>query len=254
MVKSGQIAKFVDDAVKLVPDFQVDLQRSTSNSASGDSIVESVLINLQRDVFPKCFLETPLFYRKKWVAIAKQITREHPIFAAFDEQLFSAKWDLLSTQGVYDVDLFGDVILPVIAHCIKKDILVFEVSVNRSLPFIVPASGFGAEADSAYPVVLCYNGVHYESLIPTDCTLHQTIVVKNECLSGSITANQLTDEQKRASEVFLCSVCGLKLRKNCPSILCTICLKWCHVRKKTTAPKLKHRTSRKFKISFVLFA
>ena len=218
VVKSGQIAKFVDDAVELARDFQVDLQWSTPNSASGDCIFESVLINLQRDVFPKRFLETPLFYRKKWVAIAKQITREHPIFAAFDDQLFPAKWDLLSTQGVYDVDLFGDVILPVIAHCIKKDILVFEVSVNRSLPFVVPASGFGAEADSPYPVVLCYNGVHYESLFPTAGTLHQTVVLKNECLSGSITASQLTDEQKRASEIFLCSVCGLKLRKNSPSI------------------------------------
>ena len=177
VVKSGrQIAKFVDDAVKLARDFQVDLQWSAPNSASGDCIFESVLINLQR-CFSKTFSRNTTVLSKKWVAIAKQITREHPIFAAFDDQLFSAKWDLLSTQGVYDVDLFGDVILPVIAHCIKKDILVFEVSVNRSLPFVVPASGFGAEADSPYPVVLCYKGVHYESLIPTDGTLHQTVVV-----------------------------------------------------------------------------
>ena len=206
-MKCEQIAKFVDDHVKLARDFQVDLQWSPPNSASGDCIFESALINLQRDVFSKCFFGTALFYWKKWVAIAKQITRELRYSLPSTINYFFAKWDLLSTQGVYYFDLFGDVILPVIAHCIKKDTLVFEVSVNRRLPFVVPAFEFGAEADSPYPVVLCYNGVQYESLIPTDGTLHQTVVVKNECLSKSITANQLTDEQKRASEVFLCSVC-----------------------------------------------
>ena len=87
---------------------------------------------------------------------------------------------------IYEHQL-GDLVLPGIAHCTRKDILIFNTSSNSHVPvYVVEARSLCNQTpDTAIPVCLAYNQVHYEVLVPdTDDDIARTIALKQDLVEG----------------------------------------------------------------------
>ena len=91
----------------------------------------------------------------------------------------------MKQPGVYEVPLF-DLVPSGIAHCIRKNLLIFNTSPQAHCPiYVVPATAFGGNADSEVPICLAYNQSHYESLIPcSDLDIEKTIWLSKQVLEG----------------------------------------------------------------------
>ena len=90
---------------------------------------------------------------------------------------------ILKESGAYEYSL-GDLVLPGIAHCTKKDVLIFNTSTSAHSPlYVVKASTFGASPNTEIPICLAYDLSHYEMLVPeTDIDIQKTIELKNKVL------------------------------------------------------------------------
>ena len=74
------------------------------------------------------------------------------------------EWDELKLNGRWDSPL-SDLIPNAIAIGTKK--MLFIININRNEPVsVVAPEDFGGERDSDDPLVLVYDGSHYEHLIP----------------------------------------------------------------------------------------
>ena len=74
-----------------------------------------------------------------------------------------------------------------IAHCIWKDLLVFNTSPTAAYPVYIIESSRLADGvnDSEFPVCLAYNQYHYEALFPTtEEDINKTIYLKRRISEG----------------------------------------------------------------------
>ena len=111
---------------------------------------------------------------------------------AFDEwhgnlsrEQWEAEFAILKKSRVYEREL-GDLIIPGIAHCTQKNILIFNTSNLAHSPiYVIPASTFGMPANTKIPVCLAYNNVHYEGLVPcTEDDVLKTVNLVQQYLQG----------------------------------------------------------------------
>ena len=90
--------------------------------------------------------------------------------------------------GVYEHPL-GDLVLPGIAHCIGKDIIIINTSsqVRWCIQVVLASSLKGNHATTDIPIIVAYNQVHYEGLVPnTDEDIRKSIELKHSFLSNAI--------------------------------------------------------------------
>ena len=96
-------------------------------------------------------------------------------------------WEVLKSSGAYEYDL-ADLVIPGIAHCTRKDILIFNTSPHAHCPvYVVPASRLcNQTTNTDIPVCLAYDQAHYETLVPdTEEEILKTIALKNDILNGT---------------------------------------------------------------------
>ena len=96
-------------------------------------------------------------------------------------------WEVLKSSGAYEYDL-ADLLIPGIAHCKRKDILIFNTSPHAHCPvYVVPASRLcNQTTNTDIPVCLAYDQAHYETLVPdTEEEILKTIALKNDILNGT---------------------------------------------------------------------
>ena len=94
---------------------------------------------------------------------------------------------MLKQSGTYEYKL-GDLVLPGIAHCTRKDILIFNTNQNAHYPvYVVQASMLSNQiADNEIPICLAYNQFHYEAFIPdSDEDILKTVQLKQEIITGT---------------------------------------------------------------------
>ena len=70
--------------------------------------------------------------------------------------------------GTYERGIFGDLMLPGIACGIRKFLLIFNTDPGSPHDpiFVVDPRQFNVQVDTAVPIILAYNQVHYESMHP----------------------------------------------------------------------------------------
>ena len=85
---------------------------------------------------------------------------------------WNRQWDQLLAPGEYEVTL-ADQLLPALSHCIGLDIMIFNTYKGENAfsgangPILLAHSDcWGGEPTQKPPVILGYNGVHYENLNP----------------------------------------------------------------------------------------
>ena len=164
----------------------INLHPGVENLASGDCAFECMIDGIStRQCFAETFDGTPAFWRHKWCTEAEDLAFKF-YDAGMSEVEWRAAWDILKISGQYEFVL-GDLILPVIAHCTQKDVLIFNTSPRAHAPiFVVESSTLGQRrANKEIPVVMAYDQSHFESLVPdTEEDVHKTIQLKKRFLEG----------------------------------------------------------------------
>ena len=86
------------------------------------------------------------------------------------EKYIKQQWEKLRQDCAYEIDYFGDLLIQAISRGAKKMILIVNTDINSTNDPVVVVSPetFGGERDSDLPVIVAYNGHHYESLEPCD--------------------------------------------------------------------------------------
>ena len=78
--------------------------------------------------------------------------------------------EMLKAPKIWDCTL-ADLMLPGITLALRKNILIFNTNATKlgSSPItVLLASTFGGNADTDIPIVLAYNGAHYEGMVPKE--------------------------------------------------------------------------------------
>ena len=117
--------------------------------------------------------------RQKWVTeLQEVITNYYPemipdnldreLTPMENQQLIKSGWEKLKKDGAYEIDFFGDLLMQAISRGSRKQILIFttnEDSPNDPIVVVSPET-YGGTTDTTVPVVVAYNGRHFESLHP----------------------------------------------------------------------------------------
>ena len=151
----------------------INVVADTPNRANGDCLFEAVIDNINhRQCFPDKLIRPVQEYREDWSADLMGLYHDTAHYPG-DQQLddWIAAWDKQMNPGEYNVDEYSvsDLVPAGLGHCVSKDILVFNVSSNSTYPVdFYPANIFNKEPTTLIPLLLVYNGNHYESLLPVN--------------------------------------------------------------------------------------
>ena len=183
---SESVKPMIDNGIENAKFHGINLHPGVPNLANGDCALECMIDSIStRQCFKDIFEGTPQFWRNKWLTEAEDVAFEFDD-GGMSKVEWQAAWAILKKSGQYEYVL-GDLILPVIAHCTKKDVLIFNTSPRAHSPiFVVQASTIGQRAaDTQIPVVLAYDQSHYESLVPdTPEDIQKTIKLKERFING----------------------------------------------------------------------
>ncbi|KAG5847477.1 hypothetical protein ANANG_G00126470, partial [Anguilla anguilla] len=187
-----------ETAISIAEQHGIQLRSGNPNKANGNCLYESIIDNINaRQCFAEHLPERPEHYRKVWNTVGEQKIKASPYYPnIYTEQQWREAWQTLQTTNQYDLDYFGDMAILSCAHTTKKDILVFNTpwktttAQPHSPIYVISADAIDpANArDTDVPLVLAYNGHHFESLIPvSNVDVNKTIVLVNAYKTGTYT-------------------------------------------------------------------
>ena len=123
----------------------IDLHHGVKNLANGDCLFESILDSINtRDCFKESFDGTPAYWRQIWMSNIEDIA-----FDDWNGGLSPEEWksgfETLKLSGTYCLlSVLGDLVPAGIAHCTRKNLLIFNTSQLAHSPiYVVTASTFG---------------------------------------------------------------------------------------------------------------
>ena len=97
----------------------IDVHAGPKNLANGNCLIESIIDSINvRSCFSETIEETPDHWRNKWLEEVENIGYGNWNNGLTMEE-WKEGWELLRTTRIYEHDL-GDLVLPGIAHCVKK--------------------------------------------------------------------------------------------------------------------------------------
>ena len=167
----------------------IKLREGTPNSANGDCAFESTIYNVNdRDSFPDKLHFSPDYYRRIWMTDVKNRILHYQTWNIYSVTEWEDGWADMMVSGVYEREIFGDLMWLGIACGVRKFILIFNTSLEAPHDpiYVCDPRKFGVEPDSQIPVVLAYDLSHYESMHPVDQQdTFKTIELVDKYLSGN---------------------------------------------------------------------
>ena len=163
MASSHLIRKAINSAEK----HGISLTPGRQNPAIGDCAFEAVIFNINdRDCFNEKLNMSVAYYRRIWAIDMKNNRKAAEKWKDLSDKEWEEGWTKMMNPGEYMLDYFADMMLPGISCGSKKNILIFNTNPDLFMDPIgvVKSADFGVAPDSPNPVILAYNGSHYESL------------------------------------------------------------------------------------------
>ena len=127
----------------------ISLHAGVRNLANGNCAFETVIDSINtRKSFPETIDETPDEVRYLWMGEVEKVGYEN-WNCGLTRADWIAEWKVLKESRTYECQL-GDLVLPGIAHCTKKDILIFNTSLVAHSPvYVIESSKLcGQNADT----------------------------------------------------------------------------------------------------------
>ena len=126
--KVNDIPLMVDTAIKNAKFHGINVHHGNPNNASGDCAFEAVADNISsRPCYSEIFSPDATMNRRVWLDKTEDLIFNFCGGAGLSKSMFRQEWDFLKQPGVYEHHL-GDYIVPAIAHCTQKDILIFNTN------------------------------------------------------------------------------------------------------------------------------
>ena len=144
----------------------MNICHGTPNSADGNCAFESAIFNVNdRECFSEFLPFSPDHYRRIWLTDFKNRTVNDKTVNIYSLHEWEEGWKGMMESGVYERDLFGDLMLFGIACGIKKMILIFNTSLDSPHDpiYVCDPRRFGVQPTTNVPVLLAYDMSHYES-------------------------------------------------------------------------------------------
>ena len=167
----------------------INLHAGVENLGNGNCLFESIIDSINtRSSFQESIVETPDYCCRIWMEEVESIAYDQ-WNCGLTRAEWAAEWSVLKTPRTYECQL-GDLVLPGIAHCIKKDVLIFNTSPRAHSPiYIIRSSDLANHGNNTeVPICLAYDQVHYEPLVPdTDEDVQKTIQLKQTWFQGCYT-------------------------------------------------------------------
>ena len=165
----------------------VNIQHGSSNPGLGDCAFESVIVNNNnRQCFKEKYPLSISYYRRIWAADMASRTVDTD-WNILSKQEWMKGWEEMMIPGTYERGIFGDLMLPGIACGIRKFLLIFNTDPGSPHDpiFVVDPRQFNVQVDTAVPIILAYNQVHYESMHPcSNKDIHTSINLVKDYLEG----------------------------------------------------------------------
>ena len=188
----------------------IDLNPGVENRADGDCLFETVTDSINtRECFTQKIDEDTSQLRVKWLSEAEELSFDYSNYG-LEKHEWKLQWEQLKKPKVYEHEM-ADLIAPAIAHCVKKDLLIFNVHSTAFSPvYVVSANTLDSMsvADTDIPVCLGYNGVHYEEVVPnSEEDIRKTVLLKKKFIDGdfNVTMNEMNEyfKKRKATEKHL---------------------------------------------------
>ena len=204
-IKRSLVQPMIETAISLAKYKGLNLQAGKPNNADGDCALEVVLDQLsKRQCFQSIFEEKyaerdPQFYREKWFSEVENVAWGTNWSVGFTEEEWKSGWEMLKNPRQYEHPL-GDLVMPGIAHCIGKDILILNTSdqVQWCTQLVLASSLKGKHATTEIPILVAYDQVHYEGLVPnTEEDIQKSIELKSSLLENAFTEKVNSNEELR---------------------------------------------------------
>ena len=168
LFKVGQ-SKIVQRAIASASRHGITLSHGRPNPAKGDCAFEaSIYNNNDRFCFTEQYTMSIDHYRYLWISGGERLFFDSDFNPGFSLQDWKNGFGKLKKSGVYEVDFFGDFVIPSIAVGMKKIILIFNTNTvtPREPVTIVHPSQYRVVPTTEHPIVLAYDISQYESIAP----------------------------------------------------------------------------------------
>ena len=173
-------------AISNAKEHGISIHAGVKNLANGNCAFESIIDSINTRVsFTEEYDGTPDYWRNIWMTEVESVAYEEWSYGMTRNE-WKDGWAVLKGPRTYEHQL-GDLVLPGIAHCTKKDILIFNTSPQAHSPIYVVESSLlcGQPANTEIPICLAYDQSHYEPLVPdTEEDIIKTIDLKKAVTEG----------------------------------------------------------------------
>ena len=146
----------------------INLTQGAPNPGIGDCAFEAIIQNInERSSFIQKFPLDINQYRRIWATDMANRTL-FTDFNIYSNKQWLEGWNEMAVPGTYERGIFGDLMVPGIACGVRKYLLIFNTNMNTPDDpiYIVNPGNFNVQPDTEVPVILAYNGSHYESMVP----------------------------------------------------------------------------------------
>ena len=181
----------IDRAVASAKRHGIDISPGERSSSDGNCAFQAAINNVNnRDCFKEKYPFSPDYYRRLWVTDMKNRTSSDPTWKILPDKEWEAGWNEMLISGVYERGIFGDLMLLGIACGLRKNLLIFNTSLDSPHDPIYVGNPrmFGVVPDTDIPLILAYNLSHYESLLPqTNNDIEESIQLVSKYINGLYT-------------------------------------------------------------------
>ena len=196
----------ITKAIYVARQHGITLRKGNPNKRDGDCLYESIIDNINhRPCFTTKLRQSATDYRLAWNTDGQELLYRSVYYpGAYSHDDWKSAFETLATTKQYNLPFFGDLVILNCAHYIKKDILIINTpweiqNVRAHGPINVikyDCLDASNQQDGEIPLVLAYNGNHYESLFPvTETDVHHTVSLVKSYTEGEYEIPKALEEQ-----------------------------------------------------------
>ena len=129
----------------------IKLKPGRPNPATGNCAFEASIYNVNdRNCFPENLTMSVDYYRRIWTTDMENRSFASPFNPGFSRAEWHEGWNKVAQSNVYEVDYFGDLVVPAIACGLRKNLLIFNTNTEnpREPVSVVRPADFNVEISS----------------------------------------------------------------------------------------------------------
>ena len=200
VIQSPSSKMVVQRAIASADKHGLHLSQGRSNPGLGNCAFEACIYNVNdRIIFHERYTQSIDYYRRIWATDFENRSYSDPLLNnGYSRETWHDGWNQMKESGKYEVEHFGDLIIPAIACGLRKIILIFNTNPNVAHDpiSVIDPSAYCVHPSTSIPVIVGYNGVHFESLHTIDdADIRRSMDIVTEYKNGTyqFTHNDLPD-------------------------------------------------------------